>query len=93
MHDQPWQKFRNWEESNCYHTQQAALNLRLQITICFDTCPIYSRGRNLENMKAVEVGLTEFFTSKTREWYRRGLIIFAERWLKIIESDGHYFEE
>ena len=36
LHEQPWQKFRNWEESNCYHTQLTALILHLQITICFN---------------------------------------------------------
>ena len=53
----------------------------------------FLRGRNFEKNKAVEVGLTEFFTSKTRHWYRRGIINLAERWLKTIESDGLYFEE
>ena len=33
-------KFRNREESNCYHTQHTALILHLEITICFDPCPI-----------------------------------------------------
>ena len=33
-------KFRNWEESNFYHTQHTALILRLQITISFDPWPI-----------------------------------------------------
>ena len=41
----------------------------------------------------MEVGLTELFASKTRDWYRRGIINHAERWLKTLESDGHYFEE
>ena len=36
LHEQPWQKFRNWEKSNYYYTQHTALILHLQITICFD---------------------------------------------------------
>ena len=51
------------------------------------------RGRNFENIEAVEVDLTEFFASKTRDWYRREIINLAERWLKTIESDCLYFEE
>ena len=50
----------------------------------------FLRGRNSEN---IEVGLTEFFASKIRERYRRGKINIGERLLKIIESDGLYFEE
>ena len=53
----------------------------------------FLRGRNFQNIEAVEVSLNEFFTSKTRDWYRRGIINLAERWLKMIESDGLYFEE
>ena len=33
-------KFRNWEESNCYHTQHTSLILRLQIIICFNPWPL-----------------------------------------------------
>ena len=40
LHDQSWQKFRNWEELNFYHTPHTALILRLQITIWFDPWPI-----------------------------------------------------
>ena len=50
-------------------------------------------GRNFENFEAVEMGVTEFFVSKTWDWYRRGIINLAERWLKTIESDDLYFEE
>ena len=48
---------------------------------------------DFENIEAVEVGLAEFFVSKTSAWYRRGIINPAERWLKTIESGGLYFEE
>ena len=50
------------------------------------------RGRYFENFEPVEVGLTEFFASKIRDWYRRGIINLAERWLRTIECDGRYFE-
>ena len=49
-------------------------------------------GRNFEIIEAVEVGLTEFFASKTGEWYRREIINLTKRWLQTIESDGLYFE-
>ena len=53
----------------------------------------FLRRINFENAEAVEVGFTEFFVSKTRDWYRRGIVNIAERWLKTIESDFPYFEE
>ena len=39
-------------------------------------------GRNLENIEAVEVDLTEFFASNTRDWYRRGVTYLTEIRLK-----------
>ena len=39
----------------------------------------FLRGKNFENIEAVESGLSEFFASKTRRWYRRGIInLFLE---------------
>ena len=85
-------KFRNWEESNYYHTQHTALILLLQITICFDPWSI-SCVEEISKIEAVEVGLAELFVSKSTNWYLCGIINLAERWLKAIESDGLYFEE
>ena len=53
----------------------------------------FLRGRNFDNFEAVEVGFIEFFASKTRDWYHRGIINLAERWLKTIESAGLYIKE
>ena len=50
-------------------------------------------GKNFESSEAVKMGITAFFESKTRAWYRRRIINLAERLLKTIESDGLYFEE
>uniref|UniRef100_A0A914EHM0 Mos1 transposase HTH domain-containing protein n=1 Tax=Acrobeloides nanus TaxID=290746 RepID=A0A914EHM0_9BILA len=36
--------------------------------------------------------LTEFFDSKDREWYRRGIHQLEEQWKKVIESGGEYFD-
>ena len=72
-------------ESNFYHI------LRLQIII-FRSIAYFLRERNFENIEAVEVGLAEFFASNTRTSSSRDNNL-AERWFKIIESDGLYFEE
>ena len=50
-------------------------------------------GRNFEDIQAVDVSLTEFFATKTRDWCHRGIINLSKRWLKTMESDGLYFEE
>uniref|UniRef100_A0A914CUU9 Mos1 transposase HTH domain-containing protein n=1 Tax=Acrobeloides nanus TaxID=290746 RepID=A0A914CUU9_9BILA len=34
----------------------------------------------------------EFFDSKDREWYRRGIHKLEEQWQKVIESGGEYFD-
>uniref|UniRef100_A0A1I7SHQ9 Histone-lysine N-methyltransferase SETMAR n=1 Tax=Bursaphelenchus xylophilus TaxID=6326 RepID=A0A1I7SHQ9_BURXY len=36
--------------------------------------------------------LKEFFASKARAWYARGINLLEERWQKLIESGGEYFE-
>ena len=50
-------------------------------------------GSNFENIEAVEMSLTEFLASRTRDWYIRRIINLVERFPKTIESDGLYFEE
>ena len=39
----------------------------------------FLRGRNFEKIEAVEVCLTEFFVSRIRDWYRRGIIKLSKR--------------
>ena len=93
LHERPWQKFNNREESNCSHTQHRVLILSLQITIRFDPWLISCAEEISKILKAVKVGLAEFFPSKTRDWYHCGIIILAERLPKTIESYGLYFAE
>uniref|UniRef100_A0A914E9R9 Mos1 transposase HTH domain-containing protein n=1 Tax=Acrobeloides nanus TaxID=290746 RepID=A0A914E9R9_9BILA len=45
--------------------------------------------RTIEEMRQ---SLTEFFDSKDREWYRRGIHQLEEQWKKVIESGGEYFD-
>jgi hypothetical protein len=33
---------------------------------------------------------TEFFDSKDREWYRRGITRLEEQWQKVSENNGEY---
>ena len=52
----------------------------------------FLRGRRFENLEQLETGVQEFFDSKDKEWYRRGIQDLAKRWVKIIEHDSLYFE-
>ena len=45
----------------------------------------FLRGRNFENLEAVEVELSEFFASKTRDCYHLETTNLAERCLNTIE--------
>ena len=87
LHEEPWQKFRNWEESNCYHTQHSALILRPQITICFDPWSISCLEEISKTLKLWKWDSSNSSYQKTRDWFRRGIINSSERRLKIIESD------
>lgn len=53
----------------------------------------FLQRRRFKSEEEVKNGTTEFFASKTPQWYRRGIEHLAERWLKVIENDGLYFEE
>ena len=91
LHEQPWQKFRSWEESNRYHTNEP-----WSCTCRWPSVSIHGpflAGKNFENIQAVEVGLTDFFTSNTRLWYHCRIINLVESWRKTIESDCLYFED
>ena len=62
LYEQPWQKFRNCEESNFYHILYTVLILRLQI--CFYPVLISCVEEIFENIEGVEVGFNEFFAWK-----------------------------
>lgn len=50
-------------------------------------------GRQFNNVDDVEVACRDLFTSKPREWYHQGIEDVAQRWVRIIESNGLYLEE
>lgn len=53
----------------------------------------FLRGRRFSSEEEVKTAMAEFFASKTADWYRQGITQLAERWLRVIETDGLYFEE
>lgn len=52
----------------------------------------FLRGRKFNNSSEVENACQEFFSSKTKEWYRGGIQELATRWLQVIQANGLYFE-
>jgi len=53
----------------------------------------FLRGRTFETPEDVENGCREFFDSKPREWYKRGIEELAQRWMSVIEHNGLYFKD
>jgi hypothetical protein len=53
----------------------------------------FLRGRRFESFDQVEGACQEFFDSKPAEWYFNQIRMLADRWQKIFENDGLYFEE
>lgn len=50
------------------------------------------RGKKFTTIEEMRESLTEFFDSKDREWYRRGITKLEDQWQKVIESNGEYFD-
>uniref|UniRef100_A0A914E1V2 Uncharacterized protein n=1 Tax=Acrobeloides nanus TaxID=290746 RepID=A0A914E1V2_9BILA len=50
------------------------------------------RGKKFRTIEEMRQSLTEFFDSKDRDWYRRGIAKLEEQWQKVIESGGEYFD-
>lgn len=44
----------------------------------------FLRGGSFNNSDDIENGCREFFASKDKEWYRRGIKQLADRWLQTI---------
>ena len=53
----------------------------------------FLRGRRFETFDQVEEACQELFDSKPAKWYFDQIRMLADRWRKIIENDGLYFEE
>jgi histone-lysine N-methyltransferase SETMAR len=51
------------------------------------------KGRRFESFDEVEEACQEFFDSKPAEWYFEQIRKLAERWQKVVDNDGLYFEE
>jgi len=50
------------------------------------------RGKKFRTLEEMCESLTEFFDSKDRDWYRRGIVKLEEQWQKVIENNGEYLD-
>ncbi|XP_076053689.1 histone-lysine N-methyltransferase SETMAR-like [Oratosquilla oratoria] len=51
------------------------------------------RGKSFTNEADLRQALTDFFASKTPEFYRKGIEQLETRWQKVLDADGDYFED
>ena len=50
----------------------------------------FLRGKRFENVEEMRLSLTQFFDSKGREFYRRGIYQLPGKWQQVIDVDGEY---
>jgi histone-lysine N-methyltransferase SETMAR len=53
----------------------------------------FLKDRRFESFDEVESACQEFFDSKPKDWYFGQIRNLADRWQKVVENDGLYFEE
>lgn len=51
----------------------------------------YLDGLSMDTLDEVKTVLEEFFESKPKKFYRRGIETLPERWEKIVQNEGKYF--
>lgn len=52
----------------------------------------YLRGKIFQNVDEMRLSLTQFFDSKPRDFYRRGIYLLPDKWQDVIDVEGEYFE-
>src|SRR5215813_3425618 len=69
------------------------LTLLHQITTFSTPLGNHLRGKSFTNAAGLRQELTNFFASKTPEFYRKGIAQLETRWQKVLDADGAYFED
>ncbi|XP_076057162.1 histone-lysine N-methyltransferase SETMAR-like [Oratosquilla oratoria] len=59
----------------------------------FHSLDNHIRGKSFTNEADLRQALTDFFTSKTPEYCRKGIEQLETRWKKVLDADGDYFED
>ena len=50
-------------------------------------------GRCFTKVEELENGCRDFFASKNKAWYCRGIELLSEQWIKTSDHNGLYFVE
>lgn len=58
----------------------------------FKSLEHHLRNRRFANIEAVRTSLTDFFEFKDDQFWNRGIDLLPERWQKVIDSGGAYFD-
>uniref|UniRef100_A0A914EJN8 Mos1 transposase HTH domain-containing protein n=1 Tax=Acrobeloides nanus TaxID=290746 RepID=A0A914EJN8_9BILA len=84
-------KFRNnqMEITDKKHAGRPREVDRVAVVNAVEAHPSMTTRITIEEMRE---SLTEFFDSKNRDWYRRGIHRLEEQWQKVIENNGAYFD-
>ena len=53
----------------------------------------FMKGRRFESFDEVEEACQEFFDLKPKKWYFDQIRKLADRWQKVVDNDGLYFEQ
>ena len=59
----------------------------------FHSLDNHLRGKSFTCEADLRQALTDFFASKTPEFYRQGIAQLETRWQKVLDADGDYFED
>ncbi|CAJ0951860.1 unnamed protein product, partial [Mesorhabditis belari] len=58
----------------------------------FRSLEYHLREKTFQNVEEMRLSLTQFFDSKPREFYRRGIYLLPDKWQDVIDVDSEYFE-
>jgi len=58
----------------------------------FHSLDNHLRERSFANEGDLRNALTDFFASKTADFYHQGIVKLQERWQKVLDAGGAYFE-
>lgn len=51
----------------------------------------FMKGKKFDTLDQVKMEVQRFFDSKSKEWYKNGILDLANRWNQVVDYDGLYF--
>src|SRR5690349_11497107 len=91
--ERPAASFNNWTVSKFCRIQPTSSDVAPSDYGLFRSLQHFIKGRRFESFDQVEEACQEFFHSKPKEWYFDQIRKLADRWQKVVDNDGLYFEE